>query len=72
MTNVFIAGGTGYMGQRLIPLLVQRGHTVRALARQGSDKKLSRGCKIVTGDPLDPTSFATKISRQITTFTWWA
>jgi len=34
--KVFIAGGTGYMGSRLIPLLVARGHEVKALVRPGS------------------------------------
>lgn len=37
---VFIAGGTGYMGRRLIPRLLERGHKVRALVRRGSEFKL--------------------------------
>jgi len=31
--HVFITGGTGYMGQCLIPRLLERGHEVRALVR---------------------------------------
>jgi uncharacterized protein YbjT (DUF2867 family) len=38
--NVFVTGGTGYMGRRLIPLLAQRGHKVTALVRPGSGSKL--------------------------------
>ncbi|MGZ5002324.1 MAG: NAD-dependent epimerase/dehydratase family protein, partial [Chthoniobacterales bacterium] len=38
--NVFVTGGTGYMGRRLIPLLVQRGHKVTALVRPGSEGRL--------------------------------
>jgi len=34
--NIFLAGGTGYLGTRLIAELLQRGHSVRALAREGS------------------------------------
>jgi uncharacterized protein YbjT (DUF2867 family) len=59
---VFIAGGTGYMGQRLIPRLLERGHEVRALVRPGSEKKLPAGCIPVTGNALDGTSYADHIS----------
>lgn len=60
--NVFITGGTGYLGKRLIPELLKRGHTVRALVRQGSEAKLPHGCQSITGDPLDKESFARQIS----------
>ena len=60
--NVFITGGTGYLGKRLIPELLKRGHTVRALVRQGSEAKLPPGCQSITGDPLDKESFAPQIS----------
>jgi uncharacterized protein YbjT (DUF2867 family) len=50
--NVFIAGGTGYMGQRLIPRLLQRGHEVRALVHPGSEEKLPDGCTAVIGNAL--------------------
>lgn len=60
--NVFITGGTGYLGQRLIPQLLERGHTVRALVRQGSQAKLPTGCQPIVGDPLNQESFAAQIS----------
>jgi uncharacterized protein YbjT (DUF2867 family) len=60
--SVFIAGGTGYMGQRLIPRLLQRGHEVRALVRPGSEEKLPRGCTAVVGNALDATSYADGVS----------
>jgi uncharacterized protein YbjT (DUF2867 family) len=59
---VFITGGTGYMGQRLIPRLLARGHEVRALVRPGSEKKLPRGCMPVIGNALDGGSYAHHIS----------
>ncbi|HXU40270.1 MAG TPA: NAD(P)H-binding protein [Blastocatellia bacterium] len=59
--NVFITGGTGYIGQVLIPRLLERGHTVRALARRGSEQKLPQGCKAVTGNALDEASFADQV-----------
>lgn len=39
MKQVFITGGTGYMGKRLIGLLLKKGHAVKALVRNGSEKK---------------------------------
>ncbi len=60
--TVFLTGSTGYMGQRLIPLLLERGHRVRALVRAGSEKKVSPGCEAVVGDALDAASYAGKVS----------
>jgi uncharacterized protein YbjT (DUF2867 family) len=51
--TVFITGGTGYMGSRLIPLLQSRGFRVTALVRPGSEHKLPPGCRVVVGDALD-------------------
>ncbi|HKP85203.1 MAG TPA: NAD(P)H-binding protein [Blastocatellia bacterium] len=59
--NVFIAGGTGYIGSRLVVELLNRGHRVRALTRNGSARKLPPGCEVVSGDPLDSRSFAHQI-----------
>jgi uncharacterized protein YbjT (DUF2867 family) len=59
---VFITGGTGYMGQRLIPRLLESGHTVRALVRPGSEKKLPQGCVPVPGNALDGSSYAIRVA----------
>ena len=51
--NVFIAGGTGFIGQALIQKLLLTGHTVTALAR--NPKKigaLSPQLRLVPGSPL--------------------
>ena len=40
-----------------MPRLLERGHTVRALVRHGSEGKLPSGCEAVTGDALDAGSF---------------
>ena len=51
--QVFITGGTGYMGRRLIVDLLARRHLVRALVRPGSEGKLPPGCPAVLGDALN-------------------
>lgn len=56
--RIFLTGGTGYLGRRLIPLLIERGHTVRALARDTSRDKLPAGCEPVIGNPLNGRTFS--------------
>jgi uncharacterized protein YbjT (DUF2867 family) len=60
--SVFVAGGTGYIGRRVIARLLAHGHEVRALVRPGSEKKLYSGCIPVSGDALDSTTYAAKIA----------
>lgn len=51
-TNVFVTGGTGYIGRQLIAALSVRGHDVWALARPGSEKKVPPGARVIVGDVL--------------------
>jgi uncharacterized protein YbjT (DUF2867 family) len=55
---VYISGGTGYLGASLIPLLASRGHSIRALCRPGSERKLAAVADPVPGDALDPRTFS--------------
>ncbi|MFO0775213.1 MAG: NAD(P)H-binding protein [Nitrospiraceae bacterium] len=57
MANVFVTGGSGYLGSRLIAQLLSRGHTVSGLARAASAPKLPQGTRVVLGDPLVIDSF---------------
>lgn len=59
--NVFITGGTGYIGQLLISRLLESGYAVRALVRRGSAQKLPAGCEAVIGDALDAATFADQV-----------
>jgi uncharacterized protein YbjT (DUF2867 family) len=59
--NVFITGGTGYIGSRLIPALIARGHNVKAVVREGSEKKLPPFVLGVTADPLKMDSYTDAI-----------
>jgi len=61
MSNVFVTGGTGYLGRRLIPALLKRGHQVQALVRAGSEGKLAPGCSAVVGNALDANSYAQQV-----------
>ena len=56
--QIFITGGTGYMGRHLIPGLLKRGHEVKALVRKGSEKKLPQNCPFALGDALEKESYA--------------
>jgi uncharacterized protein YbjT (DUF2867 family) len=58
VTSVFVTGATGYIGSRLAARLAARGHSVRALVRSGSERKLPAGVTAVTGNALDAASFA--------------
>ncbi len=65
--NIFITGGTGYIGSRLIPELVSRGHHVRALVRRGSENNLPAGTEGTLGDALQPETFMNAV-RPADTF----
>ena len=60
--QVFITGGTGYLGRELAPALLARGHRVRTLVRRGSEAKAPAGCEVVVGDPFDRHTFAAAIA----------
>ncbi|HEY2951737.1 MAG TPA: NAD(P)H-binding protein, partial [Verrucomicrobiae bacterium] len=65
--QVFITGGTGYLGRRLIPRLLERGNDVAALVRAGSEHKLPAGSKPVLGNALDRSTF-THLIKPADTF----
>jgi uncharacterized protein YbjT (DUF2867 family) len=56
--DIFVTGGTGYIGQHLIPLLMARGHRVRALARTASASRVPAGATTMIGDALNADSIA--------------
>jgi uncharacterized protein YbjT (DUF2867 family) len=62
VANVFITGGTGYIGSRLIPALQALGHQVRVLVRSGSEKKLPPNVETIQGHALIADSYTDHIS----------
>lgn len=65
--RVFIMGGTGYVGNALIPILLERGHRVRALVGSGSKANLPSECEVVSGDVLDSNTYR-QLIRPADTF----
>lgn len=60
--SVFVTGATGYLGQRLVPALLRRGHSVRALVRAESVGRLPAGAEAVVGNALEAGSFADQVA----------
>jgi len=61
MASIFVTGGTGYIGARLIPQLRKRGHQIKALVRGGSENKLPAGATGVIGDALKIDSYTEQV-----------
>lgn len=60
--QVFLTGGTGFIGSALATELLKRGNQVRVLVRPGSEGKLPAGCKAVPGDALDAATYAAHVA----------
>jgi uncharacterized protein YbjT (DUF2867 family) len=64
--DVFVTGGTGYLGRPLIQALVRRGYRVHALVRRGSERRLPDAALPIIGDALDAVTFAPAIPLAAT------
>lgn len=66
--NVLLTGANGYIGTRLLPKLVEKGHTVYALVRSKQriaiSPKIASHVRVIEGDLLNPESLKT-IPNQI-------
>jgi nucleoside-diphosphate-sugar epimerase len=63
MMRIFVAGATGAVGRRLVPRLIQGGHTVVGLTRTPAKAALLQelGAESVVADALDETSIRNAI-----------
>lgn len=48
--RVLVTGATGYVGGQLLPVLLERGHAVRAMARSPDRAEVPAGVTVVKGD----------------------
>ena len=65
MSTIFIAGASGVIGRRLVPLLVQHGHEVVGMTRAPARRALLEqlGARVVLADALDPEAVGRAISE---------
>lgn len=63
--RIFVAGATGVLGMRVVPLLVADGHEVRALARtpEAAASLREQGAEPVPADLFDPASLEPAVDR---------
>jgi len=60
--DVFLTGGTGFLGRSLASVLLRRGHRVSTLARPGSESRIVPGCEVVYGDALRAETYAANVA----------
>jgi len=61
VASICITGGTGYIDSRLIPLLTNRDHEVKAVVRPGSARKIFTDISVIAADPLKENSYTESI-----------
>jgi nucleoside-diphosphate-sugar epimerase len=63
--KVFVAGATGAIGRRLLPMLVEQGHEVIGMTRTASKQDLVRelGARPMVADALDPEGVAQAVAE---------
>src|SRR3954447_15830185 len=61
--RIFVAGATGAVGKRLVPLLVERGHEGTGMTRARAEGGQELGATAVTADALDRRAVEHAIAR---------
>ena len=69
--RILVTGATGYVGGRLIPRLLERGHDVRVLVRDPrriAGRSWATQVEVFSGDMLDPASVAAAVAGADTAY----
>jgi uncharacterized protein YbjT (DUF2867 family) len=61
MSTVLLIGGTGSIGRRVVPVLLELGHTPRVLTRNPDRARVADGAEVVGGDLADATSLGAAV-----------
>ena len=72
--KILVMGATGYIGGRLVPLLLEQGHEVRCLSRRPEKLRgvwWAGDCEIVQGDALDPVSLTPAMQGIEAVYYWF-
>src|SRR5690554_3830829 len=70
MKKIFVTGGSGFVGQNLVPMLIEKGYQVNALERsaQAIQKVEQLGATAIQGDLNDKQALAAGIKDCSTVF----
>src|SRR6188768_3776161 len=61
MAKILVTGSTGNIGSQLVPRLLSRGHSVRALTRKGDKATFPAGVEVAEGDLTDKGSLSAAV-----------
>ena len=61
MAKILVTGATGNIGSQLVPRLLSRGHSVRALTRKGEKASFPAGVEVAEGDLTDKGSLSAAV-----------